>query len=354
MAAGQNRVAILLGASALESRIIEIGPSYAPVAPKAAGWHTHVVDHVDQTRLRIKYQDAGVPVDRIEPVDSIWDRGQLDQAVPEALHGRFDRLIASHVIEHLPDPAGFLNAAARLLKPESEIALAVPDKRFCFDYFRTPSTTGEMIEAYFCRRSSPAPRDLWNQLAYSVTADEALAWPPGVTATPRLMAEFSQLKALLPSFAPSAPALHDDCHIWRFTPAGFTLVLFELGQLGIIDWHLHRLEYLGGFEFFAILRRGVPELPDMAAVASHRLDLLGRQQREQYEHVELAKAAERPFRSQAPGPDDAAALFAQLEQQGRRLTELEQVLARLHGPLARAARVLRKLGLRRRTHGSGP
>ena len=352
MAAGQDRIVILRGAATREDRIIEIGPSYAPVAPKAAGWLTHIVDHADQAGLRIKYQDAGVPVDRIEPVDTIWDHGPLDQAVPEALHGRFDRLIASHVVEHLPDPPGFLNAAARLLKPDAEIALAVPDKRFCFDYFRTPSTTGEMIEAYFCRRSSPAPRDLWNHLAYSVTADGALAWPPGVTATPRLMSEFSQLKALLPSFASGAPALRDDCHIWRFTPAGFTLVLFELGQLGIIDWHLHRLEYLGGFEFFAILRRGVPALPDMATVASHRLDLLGRQQREQYEHAELAKAAERLFRSQAARPDDAAILFAQLEQQGRRLTELEQVLARLHGPLARAAWVLRKLGLRRRPHGS--
>ncbi len=333
----------MLGAAAPENRIIEIGPSYAPVAPKAAGWQTHIVDHVGQDRLCIKYQDAGVPIDRIEPVDTIWDHGPLDQAVPAALHGQFDRLIASHVIEHLPDPAGFLNAAARLLKPDSEIALAVPDKRFCFDYFRAPSTTGEMLEAYFSQRSSPAPRDLWNHLAYSVTADDALAWPPGMRATPRLMSTFSQLKALLPSFAPAAPALHDDCHIWRFTPAGFTLLLFELGQLGIIDWHLHRLEYLGGFEFFAILRRGVPVLPDMAAVASHRLDLLGQQQREQCEHVALADAAGLSLRSQAARDDDAAALVAQLEQQSHRLTELEHVLARLHVPLARAAWVLRKL-----------
>lgn len=263
------------------------------------------------------------------------------------MHGRFDRLIASHVIEHLPDPAGFLNAAARLLKSGSEIALAVPDKRFCFDYFRAPSTTGEMLEAYFNRRSFPAPRDLWDHLAYSVTADGMMAWAPKAKASPRLMGEFSQLQALLPSFAPGAPVLHDDCHVWRFTPASLTLVLFELGQLGVIDWHLHRLHELGGFEFFAILRRGACALADPAAVASRRLDLLGRQLSEQSEHLELAAAAGRPPSDPVAAFDDEVALYAQLEQQAHRLANLEHVLARLHAPLVRVSAVLRKLGLRR-------
>lgn len=129
------------------SHILGIGPSHNPTAPKADGWNTHVVDHASREELRAKYAAANVNLDAIEEVDTIWLEGSLADAVPASLHGSFDVLIASHVIEHIPDLAGFLVAAQRLLCRDGVVVLAVPDRRFCFDYFKPPTMTGDVLEA---------------------------------------------------------------------------------------------------------------------------------------------------------------------------------------------------------------
>src|ERR1700688_1681216 len=112
-----DRVAQLLSACTQTGRILEIGPSHAPIAPKSAGWNSAVVDYTDQANLRDKYTPFNVDLDAIEEVDFVWNSGPLHGAVPPALHGSFDTMIASHVIEHVPDLAQFLISAAELLKP---------------------------------------------------------------------------------------------------------------------------------------------------------------------------------------------------------------------------------------------
>ena len=37
-------------------KLIEVGPSYNPVAPKAEGWDTYIIDHASQDELQAKYQ----------------------------------------------------------------------------------------------------------------------------------------------------------------------------------------------------------------------------------------------------------------------------------------------------------
>ncbi len=106
-----DRNTLLLGDATRDSRIIEIGPSHAPIAAKRAGWNSFVVDHADQAELRAKYTGYPVDLDAIEVVDAVWRGGRLDHAVPASHHGRFDRLIASHVIEHIPDFVTFMVAA---------------------------------------------------------------------------------------------------------------------------------------------------------------------------------------------------------------------------------------------------
>lgn len=51
----------LLAGLSIEDRLIEIGPSFNPVAPKMAGWKTVVVDHGSRADLVAKYAQ---PLDR--------------------------------------------------------------------------------------------------------------------------------------------------------------------------------------------------------------------------------------------------------------------------------------------------
>ena len=112
-----DRSAKILAAIDPAMRILEIGPSFSPIAAKADGWQTRTVDHATKDDLIEKYcSDPNVAdLSRIEDVDVIWTRGPLDAAVPRDLWGTFDACIASHVLEHMPDPRGFYQMWQTLL-----------------------------------------------------------------------------------------------------------------------------------------------------------------------------------------------------------------------------------------------
>ncbi len=286
-----DRKARLLGSSDRSSRILEIGPSYNPVAPKADGWTTQIVDHATREELQAKYAQADVDLAVIEPVDWIWREGALHDAIPPQWHGRFDRLIASHMIEHTTDFVGFLNSAERLLAPNGTIALAVPDRRFCFDYFRPATTTGELLEAHAARRTRHSLRAAWDHVAYAVTLDGALGWDRSQqSGTPQFIDSFSAAAASLSRFRDDPAAPYADYHAWRFTPACFALAILELGQLGAIDWQVDKVQGPYSFEFFVFLRRGTASYENAAALQTERLDLLRQQFLETREQIDLALA----------------------------------------------------------------
>ena len=98
-----------------------------------------------RVKLRDKYKNANVAIDRIEEVDYIWRGERLDELV-QSRHC-YDWVIASHVIEHVPDIVSFLIGSEQVLKPGGVLSLVIPDKRLCFDHFRPLSTTGEMLDS---------------------------------------------------------------------------------------------------------------------------------------------------------------------------------------------------------------
>jgi glycosyltransferase involved in cell wall biosynthesis len=249
----------LLEGLARSARIIEIGPSYNPVASKAGGWKTSTLDHATRSELIDKYRGhPGVDVDRIEEVDFVWTSGSLADAVPSELHGTFDALIASHVIEHTPDLIGFLDAAQTLLAPHGVVILAVPDKRYCFDYFRPLTATGDVLEAHAAGRSRHALRTVFNHKAYVVKNAGAGAWGQTPVAEPDLEFYHSLDEAALAFSAACAvsDSSYQDMHAWQFTPESFELLLLELSHLGHTDWRVDQITPPTGCEFYVWLRRG--------------------------------------------------------------------------------------------------
>jgi hypothetical protein len=66
-------------------RILEVGPSFSPIAPKSEGWDCFVLDHASQSELREKYSSVAVPVEDIEAVDFVWQAGPIDASIPAHL-----------------------------------------------------------------------------------------------------------------------------------------------------------------------------------------------------------------------------------------------------------------------------
>jgi hypothetical protein len=251
------RTAILLADLDSSSKIIEIGASYSPIAAKAGGWNSRTLDHAPRATLVEKYRgQPDVDVERIEEVDFVWNSGPMLSAVPQQYHGTFDALIASHVIEHTTDLIGFLDAAASLLAPTGVVVLAVPDKRYCFDYFRPFTTTGAVLAAHQVRRSRHPSQVVFDQRAYAVFNDGACAWGQTPVGDITFFNTLEQAAAECAKASDSEDSEYMDMHAWQFCPASFELILLEVARLGETDWRIDRISPTSGCEFYVWLRRG--------------------------------------------------------------------------------------------------
>lgn len=252
-----TRDELLLAGISKESRVIEIGPSYSPLAPKREGWNTFIVDHTTREELVAKYREHGKDVDRIEAVDYVWQGGSLADALPDQC-GSFDAFIASHVIEHSTDIVAFLQAAQRLIKPDGVIVLAVPDKRKCFDFYRHPSTTADAIAAFEDRRDRHSLRTHLDYMMQMSWKGRGPAWHQDDTRPAGLLISLEEIKT---KTSIRYATEYVDAHGWVFVPSSFKLMLLELSQLGYLDLRIETLVERPDTEFLVRLRVGAEKIP---------------------------------------------------------------------------------------------
>lgn len=129
-----------------DKRGIEVGALNRPIVTRADGDILYA-DHLPTEGLRTKYAEHP-DVNRNEfadlvPVSIVTGRGFLSDVV--AAGDKFDYIIASHVLEHIADPIGWLDGCTKILKEGGIIFLALPDRRFTFDRLRADTTTGELL-----------------------------------------------------------------------------------------------------------------------------------------------------------------------------------------------------------------
>jgi hypothetical protein len=109
--------------------------------------------------------------------------------------------------------------------------------------------------------------------------------------------------------------------------AGFALVVLELTELGLLDWHIESLEGPDNFEFFVVLRQGRAEPLNPDLLQAKRRSLLIRQLEETREQIDFILG--RPGDTQPiPGPGDGQYqdLAARMGAQDLRLREMEEAL----------------------------
>lgn len=212
---------------------LEIGPSHNPIAPKKNGYQVHILDHASADELRAKYAEHaafGVNVDNIEDVDFVW-RGQ---PLPELIGNTscYDWIIASHVIEHVPDLVSFLKQCEALLKPTGKLSLIIPDRRFCFDFFNRETSTGDVLDAFFEKRTRPTPGKVFEHFANASKRNGTIAWSAEAEGPLEFVHSFAQAKAMWEQAQHSSDYI--DVHCWRFTQVSFRLLISDLRSLGLI------------------------------------------------------------------------------------------------------------------------
>lgn len=232
---------------------LEIGPSYNPLAPRSSGWNVDVVDHANAESLKVKYAAWGVDVSAIEKVQYVIEEdSDLFNTIGQ--QEKYDFIIASHVIEHVPDPLTFLQNCQLLLKDGGILSLIVPDKRYCFDIFRPVSTVGQLLDAFSEKRKRHSPGTIFDAHAYHARRGDQIAFPNiGHVNDLNFAHTAAYAKSVMDDFLHSQKYL--DVHAWVYTPSSFQLILSELLSLSLLDFKLEFFDMSYPYEFYLSLRK---------------------------------------------------------------------------------------------------
>ncbi len=227
-----RRAVLLEGLDLSNTRGLEIGPLHNPILRRPEA-DVLYVDHVDTASLREKYRDdADVPAGGIVEVDIVWSGGSLLAACDER---RFDYVVASHVIEHVPDLVGWLEQIRSVVYRNGTVRLIVPDLRYCFDYRRQSSSVADMILARDDAAVIPGPRQILDFMLNIAPRDFNAVWSGDTDHEPAPeQAEYDRAIAVMQHAA--ATGAYHDVHCWAFTPLSFARLMRQLAAYGLLGF----------------------------------------------------------------------------------------------------------------------
>lgn len=232
---------------------LELGPLTSPVVSKSDG-NIFYLDHMSQADLKKKYKNEPVDLDKIVPVDYVL-KGTLKETVGKK---KFDYVIASHVIEHIPDTISWLKEISEILKPGGVLSLVVPDKRFTFDFDRRLTDPSEVIGAYIDKLKKPTSAMMYDFAIHCADdIDTASVWrdedyyyklPP--------KRRWGHEEAV-DMCVRNQKGTYVDCHCHVYTPTSFVEIIRQLTENNLIDFEvcsfLETQEY--ELEFFISLKK---------------------------------------------------------------------------------------------------
>jgi SAM-dependent methyltransferase len=243
-------------------RGLEIGPLAAPRVRKCDG-DVMYVDHLDAEGLRVKYAADPVLRDRLDQIVDV-DRVMGDgEGMYEALadHAPFDYVIASHLIEHIPDPVAWLSDLAAVLCPGGILSLIIPDKRFTFDVNRRTTEIGDLVDGHLRRLTRPSFKHAYDFISKEITesVDPAAIWA-GVkdyAGVVRSDVPDPDVAALQLCRTLESSSQYVDVHCSVFTPESFLCLLEKLVRLGLIEFEVAHFvpTELNQLDFHVSLRR---------------------------------------------------------------------------------------------------
>ena len=164
----------------------------------------------------------------------------------------------------------FLGDCEQLLKNDGVLILAVPDKRFCGDFFRPLTSTGQIVQAYLeklDRHSIGSVFDSWSLL----TRNGGLqSWQKNNLPTELRLCSSPEV-ALEKAEAALSSKDYIDAHEWCFTPSNFRLIFSDLQKLSLSG--LQEDKFINGLscEFFVKLRKNIKNVSDVDRINLSKL-----------------------------------------------------------------------------------
>ena len=194
---------------------LEIGGSINPLLRPGTGVDFKTLDHLSRDDLISKYKsNPDVDLTAISHVDYVWSGEPFSQLVGAQ---KFDWIVASHVIEHVPDVVGFLINCQSILTDNGVLSLVVPDKRYQFDCFRPTTGLAWILDAHLRQEIRPSPGAVIEFGLYGARRDGQHVWGKSeVGGAYEFIGFFEGAYDLMMSIDRGE---YRDCHVTAYTPS---------------------------------------------------------------------------------------------------------------------------------------
>jgi SAM-dependent methyltransferase len=213
----------------LTKRILEIGPLDRPII-KEENANVFYADIRDTQAVKDFYRDdKNVNVDAIVTIDYV-----IKGTYTESIKDKFDYIVMSHVIEHIPELIKFFDDIKNILNPKGRLCLTIPDHRFCFDHFRQPTSFAEAYDIYVNGIKNSPARVLDLMLASTIN-DAAYWWnnPASYEYLPKSKEQFENAKN---DYFRALKGEYVDVHFSVFTPETFLLLLYNMLNFNLLPF----------------------------------------------------------------------------------------------------------------------
>ncbi len=238
-------------------RILEFGPLNWPMVKKSDYPNAYYADIRNSNDIKKLYtgndylESTGIHID----IDTIVDidyvvKGTYEDSFKDV--EKFDVIVLSHVIEHIPDIVNFFQEVTSLLRKNGKLVIIYPDARYCFDHFRNGTTFVDAYNTYIEKRMNyNAVFDFANNVVHENNPkyfwnDESQNDILPITDFNKTIQAYENAKN---------DKLPDDIHFWPFADYQFVKFLYDLDRAGLSSFEIS--EFYGTQEntqeFMAIL-----------------------------------------------------------------------------------------------------
>ena len=242
---------------------LEIGALCNPILHPSSH-NNKILDVFDKETLVKNYSsDPNVDVSRIVHVDYVWRSGMprmaYDALIPTE---RFDLVISSHNIEHQPDLIGHLNNVSSVLKENGKMYMFIPDYRYCFDHFKSPTRIHEVLAAHLTGQTQPSVSSVMEHFILSGHNDPSAHWAGRHSMSKEydvdhLVSTYKTWQKRIDDCGGCGDLPYIDTHVWKFCPEVFRKMIQTLLGMQLIDLAVESCTETmpNVFEFYVVLKK---------------------------------------------------------------------------------------------------
>ena len=229
-----DRIARVQNSISLSGSILEISPNWAPLVLSEdlePGGTITYCDRMPTNWLENREKDNPLRAKFDLPVMTSnfdWTPGLK---LGDCTELRFDYVISSHVVEHVPDLLGHMIEVSNVLKPQGKYTFVIPNGRGTGEYFKRLSEESDVIEHYFLGSARTSPGQNWDFLVNAVKYD-------GTAMKDKKKDDFVRHHTDAEAIQDAARCFQEyvDVHSWVFNRSSLLSMITRFNQLNLFPF----------------------------------------------------------------------------------------------------------------------